>query len=77
MYQGSRSFFDLCPRSLRMRLDLRGAIQNQWPFGLIFVPMALISSLTAVIDSSKVTEGNSKIFYKSIICTQILVYTNT
>ena len=23
MYQGSRSFFDLCPKSLRMKLDLR------------------------------------------------------
>ena len=23
MYQGSRSFFGLCPRSLKMKLDLR------------------------------------------------------
>ena len=33
-YQRPGSFFDLCPRSLRMKLDLRGAIQDHWSSGL-------------------------------------------
>ena len=35
MYQWSRSFFDLCLRSLRMKLDVRGAIQDQWSSGFL------------------------------------------
>ena len=30
MYQRSRSSFDLCPRSLRMKMYLRRAIQDHW-----------------------------------------------
>ena len=33
MCQRSRSFFDLCPRSLRMKLELRWAIQDHCPWG--------------------------------------------
>ena len=35
MYQMSRSFFDLCTRSLRMKLGLRCAIQDHWSSGCI------------------------------------------
>ena len=42
MYQRSRSFFDLCQRSLRMKLDLRWAVQDHWSSGyltfLTFLP---------------------------------------
>ena len=33
MYQRTRSFFDLCLRSLRMKLDLGRAIQDHWSSG--------------------------------------------
>ena len=35
MYQWSRSFFDLCLRSFRMKLDVRRAIQDQWSSGFL------------------------------------------
>ena len=42
MYQRSRSVFDLCPRSLRMKLDLRWVIQDHWSSGLQYVNFFII-----------------------------------
>ena len=37
MYQRSRSFFDICPRSLRMKLDLRWAIEDHFSSGFSYL----------------------------------------
>ena len=46
----SRSFFDLCPRSLRMKQDIRWAIQDQWS-SVFFFFLSDLPSLKMVLST--------------------------
>ena len=58
MYQRSKSFFDLCPRSLRMKQDLRWAIQDQCSSGFSMT-FLLVKLWSYIINNRTVADGNN------------------